>query len=182
MSDIPYQGNAGLRIYSQEGTETGKKFSDFRYKMFSDIFAKSNDMNAVIATITDRVPEYERRTSDARLLIASATLACLTNWQALWNEEGYSDWIPLYVIGPKSFHDAINRISYGDAHNSFDYDYRAMNFGANNYPIVDKVDGRLVTADELCSQDIEGWKAQQESLALQGISASRFTELVTKFC
>ena len=98
---------------------------------------EKHDLDAVLKRVigTRSVPE-----EDAKLLLATGLLYENARlWQGLWankNDDETKDNVPLYIVAPLSFHNAMKRISQdGD-----DFFNRASNsLGANDTPPLEDV-------------------------------------------
>lgn len=130
LDQVPYQPNAGLDV-SSERTQFGNDLLMFAARKLPSLIKKENgDLSAVLETImkTGNFPE-----EDARLLLVTGLLLQdIQAWQDLWYEQ--KAWegkkpkgTSLYIVAPKSFHDAMNRLNIHWGHIAVDYRYRAAN-------------------------------------------------------
>lgn len=107
-----------------------------------DIFARNKlpelldkthgDFRSTVKSMQEKTGAHEE---DVKLLIATGLLLQDRQmWQDLWYERRKRGTM-LYIVAPRSFHDAMNRLNESWGHGAIDYHYRAScSLGANNEP------------------------------------------------
>ncbi len=170
VGDVPTQENAGYKF-------TGERRPDFtRLAVKLDEFVSisttgglsfildsvEGKLEGVVEYCVDtKEDSFNPRKDDGKLLIASSLLLSDKQmWQDLWYEQ--SQGVPLYIVAPSTFHDAMNRLNRYWGHGArgmSDYAYRASNsFGNRDEPLFDTVKGDLKIKGEfeLSDYDIQG--------------------------
>lgn len=129
LKQVPAQDNAGLS--PRQFSAFGKRLDAFARERLPLMVARhGGDTSAVV----DELGSAGDR-ENARLLVAvGLLLQDKQRWQNLWYE--YGEGTPLYVVGPQSFHDAMNRLNMSWGHGTTDYSYRARaSLGAEELPL-----------------------------------------------
>lgn len=153
LNRIPSQKNAGLDVYKT--MSLGDRLLCFSSTGQRDGLPAI--MDYVDGDITKVFEHYSRITGDdPRITLADQKLLTATalllgdrqTWQNLWYEQ--KEGVPLYIVAPTNFHDAMNRLNQRWGHGIHDYSYRAScSLGARDTPIFDNVEGTVLTKDEI---------------------------------
>ncbi|MDD4617153.1 MAG: hypothetical protein PHW76_08610 [Alphaproteobacteria bacterium] len=129
MTEIPCQDALGLayNCCDEKLKSFGERLRAFSYEQLPLIVEENGGINQTVATLseaTSATSEDERH--DLKMLLAtSLLLQDRQMWQDLWYETGTG--VPLFIVAPKCFHDAMNRVNLAWGHGSVDYHYRAGN-------------------------------------------------------
>lgn len=108
------------------------------------------------------------------LLCTSLVLQDFQSWQDLSYEGSRGEGTPLYIVAPRTFHDAMNRLNLTWGHGAMDYNYRAScSLRSHNYPPFEIVDGKVKTKDD-CIQE----RLQTLGFEFKGLSNEDFNKRV----
>lgn len=156
LESIPTQDHCGLGL--GKVTEFGRAFDSFRRSRFKQKLGP--DLTSLVTLMAQNDPD---KIEDARLLVCTCLLLSDGQaWQTLWYENSDKG-TPLYIVAPRPFHDAMNRLNVCWGHGAMDYQYRALNsFGAWEPFFDDK-------------EDPEG----EVALMNQGLSGDEFRRRIT---
>ncbi|MDD4878344.1 MAG: hypothetical protein PHO02_04900 [Candidatus Nanoarchaeia archaeon] len=141
-----------------------KEFRDFNTYSSERIFT---EQDGNIKGALEELSKYGKK-EDAELLLCSALLLHDQQmWQNLWYE--CKEGIPLYIVAPFEFHEAMDRINMNWGHGPLDYNYRAgYSLRSNRYPPIGVVDGKL-------KEDIEYLEEEEPELIYKkGIKGAEF--------
>lgn len=170
INEIPHQDDAGF-LYSHY-TPFAKSLYDFSKNKFPLLLVHEHgSLQNLLFSFAQKISGV--REEDIRLLAATALmLADGQSWQSLWHVG-----IPLYVVAPKPFHDAMNRLNFCWGHGAMDYQYRAMHsLRANNYPIFEVIDGKFKTESDFRKEfNLENYIASPDP-RMKGLDAKEFEQ------
>ncbi len=132
---VPFQNNAESFEFKN------------RAKYICPLIGRTGSLELSLSEITNMLGDSEEHKQNAQLLLCcSLLLDDAEAWQSLWYESQGNKGIPLFIVAPKLYHDAVNRLNYFCGHGVMDYEYRAGNkLGAHKVPIFDVVDGIVKT-------------------------------------
>lgn len=158
LANIPHQEAAGLKHGAF--TKLGDVLYNFGRRGVSELLKESKgDLRTTLDTMMDRSRASE---ADAKLLLAtSLLLQDEQRWQDPWYEHAPGDQTSLFVVGPKSFHDAMNRLNDYWGHGTHDYAYRSANsLGNFDAPLFDEEPPVVIYKDQ--GPDSETFSARIE--------------------
>src|SRR3989344_930416 len=141
LEKIPNQVEIGMDPLKVDPDQLALAIRTNKFAMsLPDLFStKNGDLKAVLQFLT---PDESLFDGTKLLLATSLLLQDRQTWQSLWYERAKEGGIPLYIVAPESFHNAMNRLNYNWGHGTFDYHYRANNsLGANDEPPFELYDG-----------------------------------------
>lgn len=150
LLSVPHQREIGLCEGGNPFTKCTERLDKFASYDVGGLFKKHATVEGVMASIG----KHAHDSSDTRLLLAaSLLLADRQTWQSLSYE--LHEGVPLYIVAPASFHDAMNRLNYSWGHGMRDYQYRSgMSLGAGNVPLIENVgDSLCVSQDDVRAHD-----------------------------
>lgn len=172
INEIPHQDDAGF-LYSHY-TPFAKSLYEFSTKKFPLLLEQENGfLQHLFYSFAKKMPGVHD--DDIRLLAATALmLVDGQSWQSLWH-----DGIPLYVVAPKPFHDAMNRLNFCWGHGAMDYQYRAMHsLRANNYPVFEVIDGKFKTESDFRKEFNRENYITSPDPSMKGLDAKEFERRV----
>ena len=150
-----------------------KEFEEFSRYTTAELFVNNKgNLKGVIEALSN----YGKK-DDAELLLCSTLLL---HDQQMWQSLGYGgckeEGVPLYIVAPFEFHEAMNRMNISWGHCPLDYNYRAHHsLRANGYPPISVIDGKL-------KQEIEYLEEKKPELFYKkGIKGEEFETRIKPF-
>lgn len=134
LEQVPTQKNAGLRLDKE--TSFGKTLLKFARNQLPLLIEEEN--GNLVAVLERIIKITGREEKDVNLLLVTwLLLQDIQAWQTLWYENAKKG-TPLYIVAPKSFHNAMNRLNLFSEHWWVDYSYRAWNsLGNEEQPLLE---------------------------------------------
>ena len=106
-----------------------------RPALYADLLEFSGEPLHVLIS---RGPQGIANSHQVRLALGtSLLLQDRQTWQDLWYERSMNGGVPLYIVAPKKFHDAMNRLNEDWGHTLHDYHKRASySLGSYDVPFI----------------------------------------------
>lgn len=145
LSDIPRQGEI---FRDPEDIEI--KVDRFARNKLHMLFSDNGSLEKVLQeTVIGDLNDYKL------LLCTGLLLQDCQTWQNLWYQSKKGEGVPLFIVAPSEFHEAMNRLNECWGHGARDYHYRAScALGASDYPPFSIVNSKLKTYDDCIKESL----------------------------
>ena len=147
LQQVPSQTALGLDFFKPSTDSELKKFGEKLLKFNTPLLELIQVEGSFENAVARMFAQFDKSANIENLKILLATVLLLQDqqkWQDLWYEGQPAGGVPLYIIAPACFHDAMNRVNLFWGHGGMDYHYRASNsLGASWKPPYEMIDGQL---------------------------------------